>query len=45
MSFDHDLLDDEQGLLHRDEQRLLWAIARAGAQVRRAVEDTTKSGT
>jgi hypothetical protein len=32
------LLDDEQLLLRRDSGRLLWSLAGAGAQVRRAVE-------
>jgi hypothetical protein len=38
MSFDEALLDDETRLEQRDEHRLLWALATAGAQVRRAVE-------
>lgn len=36
--FDEGLLDDPVRLLHRDDQRLLWALATAGAQVRRAIE-------
>ncbi|MDT4924582.1 MAG: hypothetical protein QOG01_2295 [Pseudonocardiales bacterium] len=36
--FDESLLDDPARLEQRDEQRLLWALATAGAQVRRAVE-------
>jgi glucose/mannose-6-phosphate isomerase len=38
VSFDEALLDDAARLEHRDEQRLLYALATAGAQVRRAVE-------
>jgi glucose/mannose-6-phosphate isomerase len=38
MSIDEDLLADEELLLRRDEHRLLWNLATAGAQVRRAVE-------
>lgn len=38
MSFDEALLDEPARLEHRDEHRLLWALATAGAQVRRAVE-------
>jgi hypothetical protein len=37
-SFDEALLDDAATLERRDEHRLLWALATAGAQVRRAVE-------
>jgi hypothetical protein len=37
MSFDELLLDDPEALLRRDEQRFLWTLATAGAQVRRAV--------
>jgi glucose/mannose-6-phosphate isomerase len=36
--FDEGLLDDPERLEQRDEQRLLWSLATAGAQVRRAVE-------
>ena len=38
MSFDESLLDDVERLQQRDDQRLLWSLATAGAQVRRAVE-------
>jgi glucose/mannose-6-phosphate isomerase len=38
MSLDEGLLDDVGRLEQRDEHRLLWALATAGAQVRRAVE-------
>jgi hypothetical protein len=37
-SFDEGLLEDETRLEQRDEHRLLWGLATAGAQVRRAVE-------
>ena len=36
--FDEALLDDEDGLSRHDAGGLLWALATAGAQVRRAVE-------
>lgn len=36
--FDETLLDEPARLEHADEHRLLWALATAGAQVRRAVE-------
>jgi glucose/mannose-6-phosphate isomerase len=36
--FDEALLDDPELLARRDEQRLLWTLATAGAQVRRAVD-------
>jgi hypothetical protein len=36
--FDEGLLDDPERIEQRDEQRLLYALATAGAQVRRAVE-------
>ena len=36
--FDEALLDEPERLEQRDEQRLLWSLATAGAQVRRAVE-------
>ncbi|MDT4912898.1 MAG: hypothetical protein QOC66_2026 [Pseudonocardiales bacterium] len=38
MTFDEALLDDPAQLERRDEQRLLYALATAGAQVRRAVD-------
>jgi hypothetical protein len=38
MSFDHELLESEELLAQRDEGRLLWSLAGAGAQVRRAAE-------
>jgi glucose/mannose-6-phosphate isomerase len=38
MSFDEALLDNAGLLEQRDEQRLLYALATAGAQVRRAVD-------
>jgi glucose/mannose-6-phosphate isomerase len=38
MSFDEAVLDDTAALERRDEQRLLWSLATAGAQVRRATE-------
>ena len=38
MGFDHELLDDPDLLERRDEGRLLWSLAGAGAQVRRAAE-------
>src|SRR4051794_10758620 len=38
MSFDEALLEDAPRLAARDEARLLWSLATAGAQVRRAVE-------
>jgi len=37
-SFDEQLLEDTTRLEQRDEHRLLWGLATAGAQVRRAVE-------
>jgi glucose/mannose-6-phosphate isomerase len=36
--FDEALVDDPEQLERRDESRLLWHLATAGAQVRRAVE-------
>jgi hypothetical protein len=36
--FDESILDDADLLARRDDQRLLWTLATAGAQVRRAVE-------
>jgi glucose/mannose-6-phosphate isomerase len=44
MSFDESLLDDADRLAQRDEQRLLWSLATAGAQVRRAVETVSDFG-
>jgi hypothetical protein len=38
MAFDEALLDEPDRLDQRDEARLLWSLATAGAQVRRAVE-------
>lgn len=38
MTFDEALLDDPDRIEQRDEQRLLWSLATAGAQVRRAAE-------
>jgi glucose/mannose-6-phosphate isomerase len=38
MTFDEGLLEDAAALERRDDQRLLWALATDGAQVRRAVE-------
>ena len=38
MSFDEALLDDEEALARRDASGLLWGLATAGAQVRRAVD-------
>lgn len=38
MAFDEALLDDEDALARRDGQRLLWTLATAGAQVRRAID-------
>ncbi len=36
-TFDEQILDDPGLLARRDESRLLWALATAGAQVRRAI--------
>jgi hypothetical protein len=36
--FDEALLDDAERLERRDEGRLLWSLATAGSQVRRAIE-------
>src|SRR4051794_10443936 len=44
MSFDETLLDDVERLQAKDEARLLWALATAGAQVRRAVETVADFG-
>ena len=38
MTLDEGLLDDPERLRRRDDQGLLWALATAGAQVRRAIE-------
>lgn len=38
MAFDESVLEHAETLAQRDEHRLLWALATAGAQVRRAVE-------
>lgn len=38
MPFDEAMLEDVTRLQQRDEHRLLWGLATAGAQVRRAVE-------
>ncbi len=42
--FDETLLDDPARLEQRDEFRLLWALATAGAQVRRAVDTVADFG-
>ncbi|HEU5006348.1 MAG TPA: SIS domain-containing protein [Jatrophihabitantaceae bacterium] len=44
MGFDQALLDDEDAITRRDGQRLLWALATAGGQVRRAVETADEFG-
>jgi glucose/mannose-6-phosphate isomerase len=44
MTFDLDLLDDNELLERRDEGRLLWSLAGAGAQVRRAAEVADEFG-
>lgn len=44
MSFDEALLGDAQLLAQRDEQRLLWKLATAGAQVRRAIDTAPEFG-
>ena len=38
MTFDAQLLDDEELIARRDDGHLLWSLAGAGAQVRRAAE-------
>lgn len=43
-AFDEALLDEPARLEQRDEQRLLWSLATAGAQVRRAVETARDFG-
>jgi hypothetical protein len=42
--FDEALLGDEKELLRRDRHRLLWSLATAGAQVRRALETADEFG-
>lgn len=44
MSFDEGVLDDEEQLGRRDQGRLLWSLATAGAQVRRAAESVADFG-
>ncbi|MCW2644406.1 MAG: hypothetical protein QOF87_2619 [Pseudonocardiales bacterium] len=44
MSFDEALLGDADLLAQRDEQRLLWKLATAGAQVRRAMDTASDFG-
>ena len=44
MTFDHALLDDGELIERRDEGRLLWSLARAGAQVRHAGEVVDEFG-
>ncbi|MDQ2750972.1 MAG: hypothetical protein M3Y44_15805 [Actinomycetota bacterium] len=44
MSFDEALLGDADMLASRDEQRLLWKLATAGAQVRRAIDTAADFG-
>lgn len=44
MTFDHGLLDNDELLQRRDEGRLLWSLAGAGAQVRRAAEVVDEFG-
>lgn len=44
MSFDEALLGDADLLARRDEQRLLWKLATAGAQVRRAIDTAPEFG-
>ena len=44
MSFDEALLGDAELLARRDEQRLLWKLATAGAQVRRAIDTAADFG-
>src|SRR5947208_15424007 len=43
-NFDEALLDDAARLEQHDDHRLLWALATAGAQVRRAVETVADFG-
>src|SRR3954463_14376293 len=44
MSFDETLLASAERLEQRDEARLLWSLATAGAQVRRAVDTVADFG-
>jgi len=44
VSFDEALLGDAELLALRDEQRLLWKLATAGAQVRRAMDTAADFG-
>jgi len=44
VSFDEGLLDDTEALERRDGQRLLWKLATAGAQVRRAMDTAADFG-
>ena len=44
MVFDPSRLDDEELLRRGDDGRLLWAIAGAGAQVRRAIDTASEFG-
>src|SRR4051794_35286149 len=44
MSFDEALLENPERLAARDEARLLWSLATAGAQVRRAVDTVADFG-
>src|SRR3954454_9963045 len=44
MSFDETLLTSAERLEQRDEARLLWSLATAGAQVRRAVDTVADFG-
>jgi len=44
VSFDEALLGDAELLARRDEQRLLWKLATAGAQVRRAIDTAADFG-
>src|SRR4051795_5484926 len=44
MSFDEGLLESADRLEQRDDARLLWSLATAGAQVRRAVDTVADFG-
>ena len=44
MSFDEALLGNAELLERRDEQRLLWKLATAGAQVRHAIDSAPEFG-
>jgi glucose/mannose-6-phosphate isomerase len=44
VTFDEELLGDADRLAQRDEQRLLWKLATAGAQVRRAIDTASDFG-